>query len=147
MLNRCLLAACAFLVLLAGCAAPGPKFSGLKPVANDKANVYVYRQSALFAIAQSFTVDVDKKPVGEIFNASYLMLEVPAGKHVIGVRPGLMAPHFAYSVTADAGKNYFLEFDMNSGPLANLFFVGSEIKQRDQAKAMNEMAEMKSAKQ
>lgn len=147
MLNRRLLAVCVFSALLAGCAtAPGPKFTSLEPVAADKANLYVYRRSAIFAIGQSFKVDLDQQPVGQIFNASYLMLQVPAGQHVVGVRPGGLAKTFVYNVSAEAGKNYFLEFDFNSGPLANPFFLGSEIKLREQEQAMKEMAEMNSAK-
>ena len=148
MLNRRLLAVCVFSLLVGGCAtAPGSKFTRLEPVAKDKAIVYVYRRSAFFAIGQSFKVDLDQKPVGEIFNASYLMLQVAPGQHVVGVRPGGLAKTFVYNVSAEAGKNYFLEFDFNSGPFANLFFLGSEIKQREQEQAMKDMGDMKSAKQ
>ena len=147
MLNRRLLAVCVFSVLLGGCAtAPGSKFTRLEPVAADKANLYVYRQGALFAMGQSFKVDLNQQPIGEIFNASYLMLQVPAGQHVIDVRPGGLAKTFAFNLSAEPGRNYFLEFDFNSGLLANPFFLGSEIKRREQEQAIKAMAELKSAK-
>lgn len=133
--------------VLAGCAtAPGPTFKGLDTVATGSANVYVYRKSALFASGQSFKIDLNDKAVGEIFNASYLLLQVPPGAQTVTVKPGGFAKDFSYSLTAEAGKTHFVEFDFNGGLLGNAFFLGAKVVERQQGPAMKDLAELKSAK-
>lgn len=93
----------------------------------------------------SFTVGVDTKPVGELYNASFINLSLTPGKHTITVKPGGMAKNFALDIQALPGKTQFVEFDLNGGPLANIFFVGSELIQRPQDKALADLKTLKSA--
>ena len=132
---------------LSGCAtAPGPQFAGLGAVPTGNASVYIYRKAALFAVGQSFKVDIDKAPAGAIFNASYLLAQVAPGAHTVTVKPGGMAKDFSLDINAEAGKNYFVEFVPNSGLLANPFFLGSETLARTEDQATKDLAALKSAK-
>jgi hypothetical protein len=132
---------------LAGCAtAPGPQFSALKAAEPESASVYVYRRERFFAGGQRFKVDVDAKPVGEIFNASFLQLNLEPGKHLLTVKPGGLAKDFSLEINTAPGKTYFAEFDLNGGPLANAFFIGSELLERPQEKALEDLKTLKAAK-
>ena len=137
--------AVSLVVVLGACAAPGAKFTALAPVAADRAHVYVYRQSALYAIGQSFDVELNQKPVGEIFNASYLLLNVLAGPQVVTVKPGGLAKNSVYEIQTESGKNYFLEYSVNNSLLANPFFLGSGINTRSQEQALKDLQQLKSA--
>ena len=150
-LPRAVLALLTFIATLAltGCAtAPGASFSEfavLKTATPDQASVYVYRRDRIFAVGQSSKVEVDLKPVGVIYNASFLNLTLAPGKHTIGVKPGGMAKEFALQIQAQPGKTQFVEFDLNGGPLANVFFLGSELLERPQDKALADLKALKSA--
>ncbi|MDP3291040.1 MAG: hypothetical protein Q8M43_03325, partial [Sulfuricurvum sp.] len=56
--------------------APGPKFSGLTVPKNNQGDVYLYRKNALFAIGSKFEIDLDGNKVGDLYNASYLHLQL-----------------------------------------------------------------------
>lgn len=132
------------MVLLVGCAS-GPQFAGLDPVQQDKSNIYVYRNPALFASGQGFRLSLDDKSVGTLYNASYQKLSVEPGKHTLEIAPGIMAHKSALEVMLEPNKNYFYEYDFASGPLANVFFVGSSIQAREQNKALDDLKALKRA--
>ena len=69
-------------LLLGGCATvSGPVFTEVQAPPAGKAQLYLYRKSALYAFAANYTVaDVSSKRVlGELSNASYLVLPLDAG--------------------------------------------------------------------
>ena len=145
-------AALAFLAVaasfaLSGCATPpGAAFTDAKAAAADKTSVYIYRRDRLFAAAMSFPVEVDAKPVGALYNASFLNLNLEPGKHTITVKPGGFAKDFSLDTQALPGSTQFVEFDLNGGLLANMFFIGSELLERPQDKALADLKLLKSAK-
>ena len=57
----------------------------------------MYRKSALYASAQSFTVKLDQKDVGELFNGSYMQLPLALGQHVISVKPGALGKTYEHN--------------------------------------------------
>jgi hypothetical protein len=132
--------------ILTGCAtSSGPRFSALEAVQPDKSSVYVYRNGALFASGQAFTVNMNGKPVGQLYNASYQQLHVAPGKHALQVAPGGFAQASTLEITAEPGKTYFYEYDFVTGLLANVFFIGAKIEPRDQTKALADLKELNRA--
>ncbi len=133
-------------LLLTGCAtAPGPQFTALEPPSTGKGAIYIYRTDRFFAMGQAFTVLIDKQKTGEIQNASYLRREMAPGKYTLTIEPGGFAKFFEHPMTVEAGKTTFYDFDFNSGPLANAFFIGSEIVRREQGKALEDLKACKRA--
>ncbi len=138
--------AAASLLALAGCAAPGPKFSGLQTIPQGDAELIVYRKSALFASGQPMPLLIDGNQVGELYNASYLQQLLAPGKHHIKVSPGFLSQTAETTVTLAAGERKFLHLDFPTGPLANVFFVGIALNERDEKMALEEIKEFNSAK-
>lgn len=133
------------MIVLAGCAAPGPKFSGLKEVPKTNAELIVYRKSALFASATAMPVSVDGAQVGELYNASFLELPLPPGRHSIRVTPGPLTQSAETTVALTAGERKFLHFDFPTGPLANIFFIGVTLDERDEKTALEDIRDLGSA--
>lgn len=126
-------------LMLAGCAtATGPAFTQLDAPASGKAQLYLYRKSALYASGASYAVTnaTTKQVLGELFNASYLVLPLDAGKHVISVDERGFASAKTFEVQAEAGKNYFVEYDSSKGLLLGWGLLsGSAAKTEVQALA------------
>lgn len=132
--------------LLAACAtAPGQKFSGVGKPAADKAEVYLYRGDAFFAMGQAFNVKVNGAEAGQLFNASFLKLKLAPGEHTLTVDPGPLTKSASKTIRVQGGEVGFYEYSFVNGPLANVFFLGAEIEQRDQAKAQEELKSLKAA--
>lgn len=141
-----MLVAMAAVAALTACAtAPGPKFSGIVEPTKDQADIYLYRTSGIFAAAQSFTVNVDDKKVGDLFNASYLHLRLPPGSYKLAVAPGSIAKVAQLQVTLEAGKTSFYQYDFVSGLHGNIFFLGASIEPRPAQQAMRELGELSAA--
>lgn len=139
-----------FIVMLAfivsACAtAQGQKFAGLVTPVIDQGDIYIYRKSAIFAVGQAFEVTLDGKQVGKLYNASYLHLRLPEGNYVLKVSPGGLAKTSDVQIHSTPSKQIFFEYDFVTGPVANVFFIGSSIQQRDQEKAMQDLKELKSS--
>jgi hypothetical protein len=118
--RRHLLAITVFAVaLLQGCAvAPGAPFASLDPVPAGKGHLYVYRKSALYAAGAKYKVKAaDGALVGELYNASYLLLPVVPGKHQFSVDEGGFMKPKAFEVDVKPGQNYFVEYDSSKGLL------------------------------
>jgi hypothetical protein len=125
------------LAILAGCAtASGPVFTTLDTPPSGTAQLYLYRKSALYASGAKYTVTnaASKQVLGELFNASYLVLPLPAGKHVLGVNEGGFASVKTFEIQAEAGKNHFVEYDSSKGLLLGWGLLsGSATKTEAQA--------------
>jgi hypothetical protein len=103
---------------LAGCAGGG---SYSPPVGADRASlatVVVYRTNVQFdsmGIAAPF-VYVDDKQLGTIRVGTQLVADVPAGTHRVSVRRSVAfmptTEIGAVSVTAEAGKTYYVRFNL-----------------------------------
>jgi len=133
--------------MLGACAtAPGPKFLGIATPVKNRGDVYLYRTSAIFAIAQAFEVTLDGRKVGELYNASYLHLRLPAGKFSLKVSPGGLSESSTRQIQPKPGKPIFFQYDFVTGPLANGFFVGSSIDPRSEAQALHDLKALNSAK-
>lgn len=132
---------------LAACApmATGPKFAGVEPSAADKGDVYLYRGSAFFAMAQVFGVAVDDKPVANLVNNSYIRLRLPPGGYKLKVSPGGLAKTSELPINVTPGANTFYEYDFVTGPFANIFFIGSAIEPREQNKALAALKELQAS--
>ncbi len=91
---------------LGGCAtASGPSFSRVEAPQPGKAQLYLYRKSALYAMAGKYQVVAvpSGQSLGELSNATYLVLPLDAGKHSIGVMEGYFGPK-TFDIQAEAGK-------------------------------------------
>lgn len=136
----------ASLLALAGCAAPGPKFSGLQTIPQGDAELIVYRKSAFFASGHPMPLLIDGNQVGELYNASFLQHPLGPGQHHIKVSPGLLSQTAETTITLAAGERKFLHLDFPTGPLANVFFVGIALNERDEKTALEDIKELNSAK-
>ena len=126
-------------LILAGCAtANGPAFTQVQAAPAGMAQLYLYRKSALYAVGAAYAVTnvQTKEALGELYNASYLVLPLKAGKQVISVAEGGFASNKTFEVQAEAGKNYFVEYDSSKGLLLGLGILsGSAAKTETQALA------------
>ncbi len=139
----------ALLLILTGCAipgAPGPKFSGLQNIPGGNAELIVYRKSAFFAAAQAMPLLIDDSQVGELYNGSFLQHPLAPGKHKIKVSTGPFSQSVETTIQFPAGERKFLHFDFPTGPLANIYFIGITLDERDVSTALADLKELNSAK-
>ena len=132
--------------LVACATATGPAFSGVEPTAADQGDIYLYRVSGLYASGAAFTVSLDGKHTADLPNASYVRLRLPPGNYLLNVNPGPLTKTSDLSVKVEPGKSSFYQYTFISNVLANVFFLGSAIEPRDQAKALADLKELKAAK-
>ena len=132
---------------LSGCATPtGVAFTTEAALATGQAQVYLYRKSALYASTQSFTVKLDQKDVGELFNGSYMQLPLAPGQHVISVKPGALGKTYEHTVQLTDKQTQYLEFEMPAFLLGNAFHLGSSIVPRDVQQAKADLQGLKGVK-
>lgn len=131
---------------LQGCAtATGAPFATLEAVPAGQANLYLYRQPALYASGQPFKVRAaDGKLVGELFNGSYMLLSLAPGKHSFTVDEGGFAGPKKFEVNAKAGGNYFVEYDASKGLLLGWGLL-SDSAARSEAQALADLKGLKRA--
>ncbi len=98
--------------LLAGCAAPGPAFSGWETPPAGKAMLYVYR-TLNFQPDMVYTVKIDGAEAGPVHHDGYLALPISPGAHVVQVfEATYLAPATApLTVNFEAGKIYPIQYD------------------------------------
>lgn len=130
--------------------AAGEKFSGPATPVNDQGDIYVYRASSVFALAQAFDVALDGKLVGSLSNASYLHLRLPAGKYLLNVSPGSSAKISVIEVKPELGKaiffRYEFQYDLTLGPVGNSLFPNASIQPRGRETALLDLKELSAAK-
>ena len=136
-------------ILLTACATAGPKFAGLAAPVPGQGDIYIYRASSAYAIAQSFEVTVDGRPAGKLVNASYLHLRLPPGPHTVVVAPGGPAKPMATRIESKAGTTQFFQWDFEYnlllGTLGNADFPNAALHPRDRERALAEMQELGAA--
>jgi len=76
--------------LFAGCAAKGPLFSGFQPVPEGQAEVVVYRPDLFRAGGETINVAFDRRAIGSLKNAGWLMISTVPGEHVLELDEGLL---------------------------------------------------------
>ncbi|MBL0423144.1 DUF2846 domain-containing protein [Ramlibacter sp. AW1] len=137
MKRRVLLACVIASALLAqGCAATGPVFASLQPSAAEKGQVYLYRQSALYAVGSRYKVRSEDGSVAEeLPNASYLLLPLSPGPHRLSVEEASVYQPKTFDITIEAGRNYFVEYDSSRGLLVGWGLL-SRMEQRSEAEAL-----------
>jgi hypothetical protein len=144
-----LLFVAALATLVTACAAPGPKFTGAIAPVNDRGDVYLYRTSSIYAVAQAFDVALDGKPVGSLQSASYLHWRLPAGKYALKVSPGGSAKVSEIQIAPEAGRASFYQFDFQYefilGVYGNASFPNSSIQPRSAEAALLAMKELNAA--
>ena len=135
----------ASLLALAACAtATGPQFTALDAVPAEQANVYLYRKAALYASGAAYEVAHNGKPVGKLFNASYLVMPVAPGEHSFSVDERGLTSVKTFKLNAEAGKRYFVEYDSSKGLLLGLGLLsGSAAK--GEAEALADLKDLKRA--
>jgi len=74
-----------FTLILAGCAANGPKFTEQFNITEDDSNVYIYRPESALNSAVNAGIYIDGNHVGNIRNGSYFKTKLPNGLHTIKV--------------------------------------------------------------
>lgn len=138
--------AAASLLTLTGCAtAPGQKFAGLQSVPKERAELVVYRKSALFASGQAMPVLIDGKEEGQLYNAAYLLQPITPGQHLVKITTGMFGTPAEEVIQLAAGERKFLHFDFPTGPLANGFFIGVTLGERDEKTALDDLRDLNGA--
>ena len=134
-------------VLTSGCATPtGAAFTTASAPPDGQAQVYLYRKSALGAVAQSFSVELNKQAMGELFNASYMRLTLAPGEHVLGVSPSAISKTYEIKLTLADKQTQYVEFELPHLLLFNAFLLGSSITARTAEQGAAEMQGLKSVK-
>lgn len=142
-----LAAAATAIVLTSGCATPtGAAFTTEAAVPTGQAQVYLYRKSSLYASGQSFSVQLDKKDVGELFNGSYMPLQMTAGEHLLSVQPGAFGKTYEVPLKLADKQTQYFEFELPPFILGNAFHLGSSITPRTSEQAQTEMKVLKGVK-
>lgn len=130
----------ALLAAAAGCAhvpmAPpesdqAAKTFGTQP---DVANLYVYRVSS-FGTAVKFPITVDGRFMGELPGATYLVVKVQPGRHVVGV---VAQTNKTQDLTAEAGRNHYVKVTPAMGFIqaaANLTLMADEREAQEDVRA------------
>ena len=134
-------------LVASGCATPtGTAFTTAAIVPDGQAQVYLYRQSALLAGGQSFSVQLNKQAMGELFNASYMRLTMAPGEHVLGVSPGAISKTYEIKLTLADKQTQYVEFELPHFLLANAFLLGSNITPRTPEQGALDMQGLKAVK-
>jgi hypothetical protein len=68
-----------------------------------------------------------------------LHLRLTPGSYVLSVKPTDLAKTSTVTMYVKAAKAIFYRYEFSTGVLTNLMFIGSSIKLKDQAIAMEEM--------
>jgi Protein of unknown function (DUF2846) len=139
--------ALAAVVAATGCAtANGPAFSKIEPAPVGKAQLYLYRKAAIYAMGASYAVANvgTKQAYGELFNASYLVIALDAGKQVVSVDEKGWAKLKTFEVQAEAGKNYFVEYDSSKGLLLGAGLLSGSTG-KTEAEALGDLKDLKRA--
>lgn len=135
------------LVLTTGCATPtGAPFTTASTLPEGQAQVYLYRKSAIGAAGQSFSVELNKQSMGEMYNASYMRLTMAPGEHVLGVRPSSISKTYEVKLTLTDKQTQYVEFELPPILLFNTFLLGSSITPRTAEQAVAEMQGLKGVK-
>ena len=135
------------MLLTSGCATPtGAAFTTASAPPDGQAQVYLYRKSALGAVAQSFSVQLNKQAMGELFNASYMRLTMAPGEHVLGVSPSAISKTYEIKLTLLDKQTQYVEFELPPIVVFNAFLLGSSITARTAEQGVAEMQGLKSVK-
>lgn len=134
-------------LVASGCATPtGAVFTTEAAVPAGQAQVYLYRASSLYASGQSFTVQLNKKDVGELFNGSYMPLQMTAGEHLLSVKPGAFGKTYEVTLKLADKQTQYYQFELPPFPLGNAFHLGSSLTPRTAEQAQAAMKELKGVK-
>lgn len=134
-------------LILAACAtANGPVFTQVEATPTGMAQLYLYRKSALYAMGATYGVTngTTGQALGKLHNASYLVLPLNPGKHVISVAEGGFASDKTFEVQAEAGKNYFVEYDSSKGLLLGWGLLSGSTA-RTETQALADLKELRRA--
>lgn len=129
------------LVILVGCAsvpmASGDRDAEAKAfkAKSDKASIYVYRNENI-AAAIKMPVVLDGKLVGDTGPRTFLLLEVPPGRHMIVSKTGNDS---AVDLDVAGGRVYFLWQEVKFGAFA----ARSHLQQVDEARGKAGVKECK----
>ena len=133
--------------LTSGCATPtGAAFTKAEAVPDGKAQVYLYRKSAFQAGGQSFSVQLNKQDMGELFNGSYMRLPVAPGEHVLSVKPGALSKTYEYKLQLVDKQTQYMEFELPPLILHTVFLLGSDITPRTPEQGVADMQGLKGVK-
>ena len=113
---------------------------------DGQAQVYLYRKSAVGAMAQSFSVLLDKQPMGELHNASFMRLTLAPGEHVVSVSPSAMSKTYDLKLTLGDKQTQYVEFAVPPVVLFNVFLLGSDISVRTPEQGVADMQGLKAVK-
>ena len=102
-------------VVCSGCAvnASGPGFNTVPrpPIAGDEIRIYAFRERVLYLVQAPHVVraalSVDGRTIGHLVNGSFLIIDVPAGRHSVGAASG--ADQTVKIFDAPTGAEVFVE--------------------------------------
>ena len=144
-----ILIASTVILLLQGCAS-GPRFEGMTAVPENKALLYIYRESQMLGAADSFEVFVNGKEIVRMTNGGYYVHTLEPGPVVISHRPGYGAfgnAFVAMSRALELEKKGLISFNAEPN---GVYYVewkvevsGPKMETRDYESAINSLKDCK----
>ena len=130
-----------------GCATPtGAAFTKAEAAPAGQAQVYLYRQSALFARSQPASVRVNDQDMGELFNGSWMRLTLAPGEHVLGVKPSAISKTYDIKLQLANQQTQYVEFSVPHMLVANVFMLGSDVAPLTPEQGVADMQGLKGVK-
>ncbi len=111
---------CGFLVLLllAGCAAPVPRFGAvapsIPPVAAGAARIFVYRAFEPYETREMARVQLNGEPAGAVGNGAVFYRDVPPGQYAVTILGTEAYPNQFKTVVLRPGETAFARIELLS---------------------------------
>jgi len=143
-----------FIFYLSGCSSlggsKGAPFQGLSDIEPNATQIYMYRPSSFVMSLAIPTVKLNSEPAEGVRNGSYIVYELPPGKHKFNLsnNANWAAGNIEFSVDALEGERYFYRLTAHVDDMAAYgqfvtISMGSHLHQVSKEFALQEMAELK----
>jgi hypothetical protein len=146
-----ILIASTVILLLHGCAS-APRFEGMTAVPENKALLYIYRESEMLGAANSFEVFVNGKEIVRMTNGGYYVHTLEPGPVVISHRPGYSRIGLGVAATAlgrafEPEKKGLISFEAEPNGVYYVEWMmkvsGPKMETRDYEAAINSLKDCK----
>ncbi len=135
------------LVLLLSSCVSLPKCSQVIAAEDLSSRIIIYRESALLGFADAQNISLNECRMGNLWNGSYLVQDVPAGKHTIHVLDDFGKTISSFVVLVEEKEDFYLKWsfeveDVYIGGAVAGTTVSHYFKVVDKELAVNELKKL-----